>query len=1212
MNSIFSMLRNQRHYPIGLTLRRMRHEWRLLGLLLFAISLITGFFALGPLYIRTVTEVDLRFALGNAEPDELLIEFISTQELDEDAQADIEQNVGELVTNVERYYQSEYSPAAPAGAQGAPGAAGTSVCGFVYSIGINPILFPSGASGNCYQAFAYENLDEKVQVVEGRLPVRGPTPAMFAELEAGLSDAELQEQYLGNYRRYEIETVITSIVAEEANLEIGSRFFIGNLNPNEAAVSRVVVVGIVEPVDSGAFYWSGMVLNGASIPIDNIGTLRFDFGLLFHPDAYKDWIEPVLPQNVSTNYFWEMEIDSSLINSDNAETYRESISSLSGQLSNNQRVVLVNSGLEALLGGYDNRVSETTGPIVLLSGAVLILMLYHLVTTVSLVLQEQGREWSTITSRGGSTLQLFELQAVTIFILALIAAVIGPLISRTFMIALEQNGPLADALAGTDTGTVSLPNISYYLSAAAAAAALVVLTLPSIPAARQSLLRLKQFTSRPPTMPPWTKFFLDILLIVVGFALLMRLYWTVSNETDFGTLINDLIEQPNEVIKFVADNATQEGGLSDPFNLIAPALVLTGFALFWLRLFPLIMKGVSRFTSRSNMLATPMAIWNVERNPGHYSQLVLLLIGTLALGTASLGLQQTRDVGGWNAAQLETGGAANVEINPNVGRYDDYSWDRFDGIETVVPVMRETGRRTIGGSNREVTLLGLDADAFAEAFPDYADDVEALYDVDVEYPGLELPTDAARLQVQVWSASNVEILTGEVEDQEDPIVVVNAYVVDAHGVPYAIDLTQPTANPDSPILPETPTDQWITFSGELPSSAIMPLRLWRVGIQSRMGDVNFSHTVLLDFWQTVDVNGTATQIADQENPEVWQHIGNVEPFPRELTDPFQDGLDAFDFVSTVPGGQAVFDGQNALQFDYSRLFIRNNEPGLALNPTVLPAIPAIVSEDFTTEFRIAQRTDAPNLQIGDVQAIPFAFETGSVNMTVEVVGIVEEFMTLDEVNNRNGIFFIVPIESSRVAMNQALLGRSSKNAAADINNLWLSLEDRRPTDTLEEQLGNIDAVTEVAFAWDRFSEILREPLPSGVAGMLFAGFWISFILSLLDFAFYIAVTAKQRSFTFGVLRSLGWNSNNIWQMLLVEQIALVLPALIVGSLLGAGLAYLLLPFLSLVGGSTLRIPLLDLSLLIATLVGGFVILLVFTALWLRQMSVNQVLRLGEE
>lgn len=1211
-----------RHYPLGLILRRVRHEWRLLGLLLFAICLITGFFSLGPLYLRTVTEVDLRTALENATTDDLRIEINSSAPLNEDDQEIIEREIGGLVTNTERYILAEYSePELGSGGAGDPGSAGNSVCGFNFAIGTDPLIFQPGFNGVCYQPHAYYNLENKVTIVEGRLPQRGPTPEQVAAREAGLTDAELQAQQLGVYRRGDVEAIVTSEVAERGSLEVGDRFYIGNFATGTAGVTIVVIVGIVEPVDSDASYWTGMALNGVDAIINNLGQTRYEYGLIFQPDAYQDWVAPVMPPGVDTRYLWSLDVDSDKITSDNAEAIRDSIAELPDALSNNDRVVLVNSGIVPILSRFDNRIGDATGPIVLLSGAVLVLMLYHLVTTVSLVLQEQGREWSSITSRGGSTLQLFELQAVTIFILVVIAGLVGPLLSRVFMVFLGYVGPLSNAVDIDAINAVTIPELSFYLSAVAAIAALVVLSFPSIPAAQQSLLRLKQATSRPPTMPIWSKFFLDIILIVIGSALLFRLYWTLSDdETSFSTLLNNLIEEPNEVVKFVADNAAAEGGLSDPFNLIAPALVLTGFALLWMRIFPLMVRLISNFTERSNYLATPMAIWNVERNPGHYAQLVLLLIGTLALGTASLGLQQTRDTGGWTAAQMETGGMARVELNINEQRFDTVNWDRLEGVTAAVPIIRETGRPSNQGNRGELTLIGLNPDEFSASFPDFADGVEALENIEVTPSGIALPRAAERLQVQLWSSGAREVLSQNVEAaQENPTVILNAYVQDANGVPFRVELTQQTIGASSSdqglqSLPPTPIEQWLTFGGEMPSIGVEPYRLWRVSVRSTLGDVNFRHRILLDYWQTVDVNGTTAVVDEQEIAELWQPSFSELPYPREITDPIVGSgfeVDDFALVNTTPNGAPIFDGQNAVQFDYTRFNIRDNAPSISVNVQTLPTIPAVVSPTFLNTFRLARRADAPDLQIGDVQTVSLAFDTGATSLTVEIVDVVDDFMTLDSEDN-NLLFMIVPIEGAKFALNQSLISQSSRVNMVDANQAWLALDEREPTEALETQLERVEGVVATAFAWDRFSEFLREPLPSGIAGMLFAGFWISFILSLLDFAFYIAVTAKQRSFTFGVLRSLGWNANNIWRMLLVEQITLVLPALVVGSLLGAALAYLLLPFLSLVGGATLQLPLFDLFLLILTLVTGFVVLLVFTALWLRQMSINQVLRLGEE
>jgi hypothetical protein len=74
----------------------------------------------------------------------------------------------------------------------------------------------------------------------------------------------------------------------------------------------------------------------------------------------------------------------------------------------------------------------------------------------------------------------------------------------------------------------------------------------------------------------------------------------------------------------------------------------------------------------------------------------------------------------------------------------------------------------------------------------------------------------------------------------------------------------------------------------------------------------------------------------------------------------------------------------------------------------------------------------------------------------------------------------------------------------------------------------------------------------------------------------------------------------------------VIPALLVGVALGAALAYVILPFLALVGGETLRLPLATLADLLLALLVGFGILLIVTALWLRRLDINRVMRLGEE
>lgn len=1196
----------------------MRREWRVLSILLLAVCLVTGFFALGPLYIRAVTEVDIRSALDNADPEELKITVISDIPINEDAEAIINDEVGPLTAGVDRFIRAQYTAPQAATGQGNPGTAGIAACGFLLVLGQDPNDGGLPGANECYQPFAFEHLDQLVNVVEGRLPQRLATPDMVNP--TGLSEAEQVVQEIGIYNRGQTEAVVTPAVAEEAELELGSRFYIGTVfNDGTAEVASVIIVGIVEPKNINDPIWSGnqMFLNGAEIEINNFGTTRFDWGMAFDTAAYEDWIAPVVP---GTSYIRRIHTDTGIIDSNNAEEYSAALLSLQNRLGTSLNGAQTFSGIGPLISGYGERVEEAEGPIILLSGAVLFMMLYHLVTTVNLILQQQGTEWSSISSRGGSTLQLFKLQFVTVVLLGLIGFIVGPLLSRLFLFFMENFGPLAKALDGASLGNIEVPANSYWLSIGAGIACVTFLSLPAFPAAKKSLLRLKQASSRPPIKPAWTSFFLDFWLILAGIALVIRMYWIANGR------IKDVwryLVNPGKMVDFVAANSSETGGLSDPGNLLSMGLLVTGIALFWLRIFPMMMGLISRIISRRSTLTGPLAVWNIERNPGHYAQLILLLIATLALGTASLGLTATRDAGGWRQAQRETGGSVRVELNATQGDASDVVWDRLDGVTGHANLLRVAGT-ALGREN--MVIIGLNADEFAKAFPDYADRVDALKGTPaLTEPGLVLPEDAFRLTVQVWSQS---LATEEVPE---PSVALNVYLIDAVGVPYLVQLSRDAATnvtgpagqtaetEEGAALPPTPAEQWVTLTGSMPVSGRPPYRMWRIGMSSTQGNLDsFSHKIFLDYWQTVDANGIGTPLENYEaQPAGWE--------PATLVNAYTGTWLPLDIAQRQIGGAVVGLAQSevesvaagdttALRIEYTirRVSGRATEPSVTINTLPFERIPAVVSQRFADRFRGtgqgAANRGVPPLEVGSERELNVNVGPGTVPFGFRVVGVVNnEFPTIQGTTQES--FIIMPLEMARALMNQQTGGPAQ---FFDTNQVWLYLPEREPTSNLKGELSEVPGLVVARYAWDRFGQIQREPLPSAVAGMLYIGFIVSLILSLLDFAFYIVVTAKQRSFTFGVLRSLGWNTNNIWRLLLFENLALVVPALVIGTVLGAGLAYLLLPFLVLVGNETLRFKPLEVLLMLGGLVAGFAILLTLTARWLHGMSVNQVLRLGEE
>src|SRR3954454_3269775 len=79
--------------PLTMIFHRLRHEWRLLVFLLVTVCLVTGFFALGPLYVRSVVEEALRVQL-NTSADQYTVTVANADPIKQDATPILDQHLG--------------------------------------------------------------------------------------------------------------------------------------------------------------------------------------------------------------------------------------------------------------------------------------------------------------------------------------------------------------------------------------------------------------------------------------------------------------------------------------------------------------------------------------------------------------------------------------------------------------------------------------------------------------------------------------------------------------------------------------------------------------------------------------------------------------------------------------------------------------------------------------------------------------------------------------------------------------------------------------------------------------------------------------------------------------------------------------------------------------------------------------------------------------
>jgi ABC-type antimicrobial peptide transport system permease subunit len=965
---------------LGLVLKRIRREWRHLAVLTISLSLVTAFFALGPLYVRAMIQAGLQYTLSTGKADSMSLTFVSPSAYRPESWNLVNDQLGPLAAGLVRISRS-------ASAFG----------GFNYTYGEPTTEFtPRSEIG--YRVYAFSNLRAIVKLVDGRWPNRLPPPDS-PERSAATTEEQIARG-IGMYSRGDVEAVIMPEVARMARLQLDSRFVVGEIPANHVVVH---VVGIVEAVNPDDPIWVGndSALTGETVS-GGIGQQRYNMGFFVTEGAYSDWLARATTQvqgGENNSYIWQIRLNPQTINADNIDDMRRRIGFLVNQMAADYPGLINFNPLLKLLNSYTSRVSSTQGPVLLLSAAILLLMLYHLTTTVGLALEQQMSEWASLSSRGASTSQLVMLQGLTMILLGLVGLTVGPLLAALALEALSRIGPLAASTGGA-VPIAGIPLVSYQLSTIAAAASVIVLTIPALRAARRSLAQFKQIVARPPGRPAWAWLKLDFTLIICGLGFMARLLFFVGG--DLGQTLAALLNDPRSLILLILDRVSRSGGLSDPLNLIGPVLLLTGIALLWLRLFPSLIRLIGGFLTRRNGLTGPLAIWNVARDPDHYAHLVLLLIGTLALGTAALALGSTRDQGLWAAARLDIGGAARVDLDPKTAQLDQINWLSLpDASGAAVLTRAETEYRT---GRDQIFMAGLDPVEIDKVFPELSDTVKAL----------------------------------------------------------------------------------------------------------------------------------------------------IRP----------------------PSRQAG-------------------------------PVPVIMSARMAEDEGRATRADRLPLQIGTEGEVELLLPGDRTTMLkYRIAGIARTFPTLAA----NQHFLIMNAADLTQTFNRAV-------AAADRiapNQVWLELGVREPAAGFEDTIRSAPGVTGVTLAWDRYNQLLREPLPAAIAGMLYAGFWISLLLSLLDFGFYLATTARRRSLSFAVLQALGWNPGHIWGLLVTEQATLILPALLVGVALGAALAYVMLPFLALIGGETLKLPVTNLIGLLLTLLAGFGMLLLGTAWWLRRLSVNQVLRLGEE
>ncbi|MGE3601602.1 MAG: FtsX-like permease family protein, partial [Dehalococcoidia bacterium] len=930
----------------------------------------------------------------------------------------------------------------------------------------------------------------------------------------------------------------------------------------EEAPNKEIVSGIIEPNDPEEAYWFGFT---DRFSITNTAWPTYPFftderSLVESVAVYS----PAMDGSFDTYVF----LDTGRINSRNAQSIENRFRTLDTAMREGVERSTTESQLPETIQTYRQKLFFTRLPLFALILQIVGIVLYYLVMVTTMLVERQAGEIALLKSRGASTLQIMTVYAIEGLIVAGLATLIGPFIAAG-AIALLGLTPAFSDLSQGGLLTITLSTSAFGLALLGALLGLAALLWPAYRATRYSIVHYKQHLARPPQQPVFLRYYLDLALIAVGAFAFYQLRQRGSFVTE--RLFGDLT--------------------ADPLLLATPTLFMLMIALFFLRLFPLALRGVSWLTRRVDGAAVPLGLWRMVRSPLHYSRLILLLILATAVGMFAAGFRATLERSYADRAAYEAGAdgrLASVRSPANLPP-DQFTTaiQQATGATDVSPVVRLNGSYSLSQFRTEdFTMLGVEPDSFADvAFfrSDFAGDslpdllarlTQPVGGDAVDAP--EIPGDATAVGLWAMMPLPPNVATLGIRLQEGT------------GTFWEYRL-QPSGPPTE--------DGWQFYSTNLSNPVGSRLQSGeRPGLQPKRLDSIYVRTT-----------------GQPQAPERVAILVDDLQFHQETTgsgwtviEPFED-VDKYELVSGVTAAEDVGslsrtpvngrDGEFAARLAFVRQ--RNGLPlvGFRMRGSG-DRLPILVSSSFL---------DAADRSVGDEVQI----YVNRQYVPATIVGNFDLFPTFDPA--RPVHFFVADLEAVRTTASRV----PSLADGTYPNEAWFSGFTEPLT---KESLAAGGVSAEGIF--DRVQlEAAQASDPLVAAsweGILFLSLVTVLLLTALGFIVSSYLNAQTRALEFAILRTMGFSSRQILALVTFEQCFVIFAGIVAGTLLGFPLGRLMIGYMGITeSGADVLPPLVSRVSWLTVVTAYSLLALMFAAtiaalvLLYSRLAVHRALRMGE-
>lgn len=275
---------------------------------------------------------------------------------------------------------------------------------------------------------------------------------------------------------------------------------------------------------------------------------------------------------------------------------------------------------------YTSQEEIVQAPALILTAEIVSLILFFVSIIIGALVERDQLAIAVMRSRGSSRWQIFASLLMQVLGLCLLAGLLGPLlalglVSLVIPRFLTTSNQDAFNVLVLDAGQVARSLALFTLLALAGT--LIILPVVIILVVRTNILTQRREEARSTALPLWYRQRLDLiiaLLAIAGYLLILYL---------------------QHVQQFL--NTTGQTLVSMPLQLLAPLLLVLAGTLFFMRLFPWLLRLLAYLLRSTRGISAMLAVTQMERAPRHPMRMALLLGLTTAYVIFSLVFSASQD-----------------------------------------------------------------------------------------------------------------------------------------------------------------------------------------------------------------------------------------------------------------------------------------------------------------------------------------------------------------------------------------------------------------------------------------------------------------------------------------------------------------------------------------------------------------------------------------